>query len=111
MRLWPEKIGRFRPYTAASTETVLLYLSAAAPRLASSKPTPTPARWGLAWFTSPQQNACALEAYMLNFSMYQSGIDFNSPYSDRPFKPLAPLIGLTQSLFGGTWDRKIPSSI
>jgi hypothetical protein len=31
---------------------------------------------------------------MLNFYMYQSGIDFKSPYSNRPFKPLIPSIGL-----------------
>jgi hypothetical protein len=31
---------------------------------------------------------------MLNFSMFQSGIDFKSPYSNRPLKPLTPLIGL-----------------
>jgi hypothetical protein len=30
---------------------------------------------------------------MLNFSMYQSGIDFNCPYSNRPLKPLTCLIG------------------
>jgi hypothetical protein len=39
---------------------------------------------------------------MLNFSMFQSGIDFKYPYSNRPLKPLTRLIGLTQSLFRGT---------
>jgi hypothetical protein len=38
---------------------------------------------------------------MLNFSMYQSGIDFKCPYSDRHLKPLTPLIGLTQYLVSG----------
>jgi hypothetical protein len=28
---------------------------------------------------------------MLDFSMYQSGIDFKCPYSTRPLKPLTPL--------------------
>jgi hypothetical protein len=28
---------------------------------------------------------------MLDFSMYQSGIDFKCPYSIRPLKPLTPL--------------------
>ena len=28
---------------------------------------------------------------MLDFSMYQSGIDFKCPYSSRPLKPLTPL--------------------
>jgi hypothetical protein len=52
---------------------------------------------------SPSQNSCTLGgALMLNFSMYQSGIDFKCPYSNRPSKPLTSLIGLTQSLFGGT---------
>jgi hypothetical protein len=27
---------------------------------------------------------------MLDFSMYQSGIDFKCPYSNRPLKPLTP---------------------
>jgi hypothetical protein len=36
---------------------------------------------------------------MPNFAMHQSGIDFKCPYSNRPLKPLTPLIGLTQSLF------------
>jgi hypothetical protein len=39
---------------------------------------------------------------MLNFSMCQSGIDFNSPYSNRPLKPFTRLIGLWQGLFGGS---------
>jgi hypothetical protein len=39
---------------------------------------------------------------MLDFSMYQPGIDFKCPYSNRPLKALTPLIGLTQSLFSGT---------
>ena len=39
---------------------------------------------------------------MLNFSIYQSGIDFKCPSSNRPLKRLTPLIGLTQSLFRGT---------
>jgi hypothetical protein len=39
---------------------------------------------------------------MLNFSMHQSGIDCKCPYSNRPLKPLTPLIGSTQSLFIGT---------
>jgi hypothetical protein len=45
---------------------------------------------------------------MLNFSMHQSGIDCKCPYSNRPLKPLTPLIGSTQSLFIGTQDRKSP---
>jgi hypothetical protein len=48
---------------------------------------------------------------MLDFSMYQSGIDFKCPYSNRPLKPLTPLIGSTQSLLSGTEDRKIRVSI
>jgi hypothetical protein len=48
---------------------------------------------------------------MLNFSMYQSGMDFKWPYSNRPLKPSTRLIGLTQSLFSGTQDRKISLSI
>jgi hypothetical protein len=39
---------------------------------------------------------------MLNFSLYQSGIDFNCPYSKPSFKPLTPLIGLWQGLFSDT---------
>jgi hypothetical protein len=31
---------------------------------------------------------------MLNFSMYQSGVDLKCPYSNRPLKPSTPLIGL-----------------
>jgi hypothetical protein len=27
---------------------------------------------------------------MLDFSMYQPGIDFKCPYSNRPLKPLTP---------------------
>jgi hypothetical protein len=46
---------------------------------------------------------------MLNFSMYQSRSILSDPVQTvRPLKPLTPLIGLTQSLFSGTWDRKIP---
>jgi hypothetical protein len=41
-------------------------------------------------------------AKMLNFSMYQSGIDVKCPYSNRPLKPSTPLIGSTRSLFSGT---------
>jgi hypothetical protein len=29
-------------------------------------------------------------SYRLNFSMYQSGVDFKCPYSNRPFKALNP---------------------
>jgi hypothetical protein len=36
---------------------------------------------------------------------------FKCPYSNRPLKPLTALIGLTQYLFSGTYDRKIPLSI
>jgi hypothetical protein len=39
---------------------------------------------------------------MLDFSMYQPGIDFKCLYSNRPLKPLTPSTGLTQSLFSGT---------
>ena len=48
---------------------------------------------------------------MHNFSMYQSGIDFKCPYSNRPLKPLTPLTGLTQSTL--LWYRiaKSPLSI
>jgi hypothetical protein len=42
---------------------------------------------------------------MLNLSMYQSGIDVKCPYSNRPLKPL---IGITQSLFG---ESQIPLNI
>jgi hypothetical protein len=45
---------------------------------------------------------------MLNFSMYQSGIDFKCPYSNRPLKTLTPSIGLTQYLFSGTKDPQNP---
>jgi hypothetical protein len=38
---------------------------------------------------------------VLNFSIYQSGVDFKCPYSNRPLKPLTPLIGLWQGLFSG----------
>jgi hypothetical protein len=37
--------------------------------------------------------------------MYQSGVDFKCPYSDRQFKPL---IGIGQGLFSGTWDLESP---
>jgi hypothetical protein len=36
---------------------------------------------------------------MLDFSMYQSGIDFKCAYSNLSLKPLTPQIGLSQSLF------------
>jgi hypothetical protein len=36
---------------------------------------------------------------MLDFPMYQSGIDFKCPYSNRPLKALNPLNRLTQYLF------------
>jgi hypothetical protein len=39
---------------------------------------------------------------MLNFSMYQSGVDFKCPYSNRPFKPLTPLNRLMLGSFSGT---------
>jgi hypothetical protein len=37
-----------------------------------------------------------------DFSMYQSGIDFNCPYSNHPLKPLTHLISLSQGLLSGT---------
>jgi hypothetical protein len=40
--------------------------------------------------TSQLQNSSTPEAYMLDFSMYQSGIDFKFPYSSRKLKPLTP---------------------
>jgi hypothetical protein len=36
------------------------------------------------------QNSSTPEAYQLDFSMYQPGIDFKCPYSNRPLKPLSP---------------------
>jgi hypothetical protein len=44
---------------------------------------------------------------MLNFSMYQSGIDFKSPYSNRPLSP-NPRNRLTQSLFSSYAVAKCP---
>jgi hypothetical protein len=46
-----------------------------------------------------QQNSCTPEANRLNFSMYQSGIDFKCPYSSRLLTPLTRLLGLWQGLF------------
>jgi hypothetical protein len=40
--------------------------------------------------TSQLQNSSTPEAYRLDFSMYQPGIDFKCPYSNRPLKPLSP---------------------
>jgi hypothetical protein len=64
------------------------------------------ARNALQVLTHPYNSIAELmypRGLMLNFSMYQSGIDFKCPYySNRPLKPLTPLIGLTQSLFRGT---------
>jgi hypothetical protein len=48
------------------------------------------------------------EAYRLNFSIYQSGIDFKSPYSNRP---LNPLNRLWQGLFGEHKDLEIPTDL
>jgi hypothetical protein len=49
---------------------------------------------------------------VLNFSMYQSGIDFNCPYSNRPLKRLTPLNRLNAFFwFSGTQIRKIFLSI
>jgi hypothetical protein len=45
---------------------------------------------------------------MLNFSMYQSGIEFKCPYSNRPLKPLTPLIGSTKHLLSGTFGSQNP---
>jgi hypothetical protein len=39
--------------------------------------------------------------YRLDFSIYQSGVDFMSPYSNRPLKPLTPLFGVMACLFSG----------
>jgi hypothetical protein len=36
------------------------------------------------------QNSSTPQAQMLDFSMYQSGIDFKRPYSSRPLKPSTP---------------------
>jgi hypothetical protein len=45
---------------------------------------------------------------MLNF-LFQSRLSvFKCPSSNRPLKPLNPLIGLTQSLFCGTRIAKSP---
>jgi hypothetical protein len=46
--------------------------------------------------------------YRLNFSIYQSAIDFKCPYSNRPLKALTRSSGLWQGLFCGPWDREIP---
>jgi hypothetical protein len=43
------------------------------------------------------------EAYWLNFSKYQSGLDLKCSYSNhRPLKPLTTFIGVWQGLFSGT---------
>jgi hypothetical protein len=58
-----------------------------------------------AWNERIQVNSrtqCTPEAYRLNFSIYQPGIDFICPYSSRPIKPLNPLSGVGQGLFSGT---------
>jgi hypothetical protein len=39
---------------------------------------------------SQLQNSSTPQAQMLDFSMYQSGIDFKRPYSSRPLKPSTP---------------------
>jgi hypothetical protein len=57
--------------------------------------------------TSQQQNACTPEAYQLNSSIYQSGIDCKCPYSNRPLKPLTLLNGSWQGLFSGTEHLEI----
>jgi hypothetical protein len=37
-----------------------------------------------------------------NFKVYQSGVGFKCPYSNRPFKPLTTFIDVWQGLFSGT---------
>jgi hypothetical protein len=46
---------------------------------------------------------------MLDFSMYQSGIDFKCPYSNRPLKPFNPLNRLN-AIFVLAVDRIAKSS-
>jgi hypothetical protein len=66
-------------------------------------PRAKPSRYDFATFSSLYKSIAELnvtpEADRLNFSIYQSGVDFKCPYSNRSLKP--PLIGLTQSLFSG----------
>jgi hypothetical protein len=40
--------------------------------------------------TSQLQNSSTPEAFTHDFSMYQSGIGFKCPYSNRPLKPSTP---------------------
>ena len=46
-----------------------------------------------------QVNRCTLKCFS---SLYQSGIDFKCPYSNRTLKPFTLLVGSPQSLFSGT---------
>jgi hypothetical protein len=58
--------------------------------------------WDVIAGTQIQRLVSALEQAPGGHYVYQSGIGFKCPYSNRPLKPLTPSISLTQSLFSGT---------